>query len=89
VQAVGHEGELEYAEGSGNGGFLYVVGMHGNQVVCPHQIDLGEEVTTKQVMGVIVHVTDGISVGNGSGVKSCIVIAWTPTVVLLGHDMES
>jgi hypothetical protein len=39
-------------------------------------------------MGVIVDVTYGISVGNGSGVKSSIVTAWAPTVVLLGHDME-
>jgi hypothetical protein len=36
-----------------------------------------------------VDVRDGISVGNGSGVKSSIVTAWTPTVALLGHDMES
>jgi hypothetical protein len=60
--------------------------MHGNLVVCPNQIDLGEEATTREVIGVIVDVTDGISVGNGSGVKSSIGTAWTPTVVL-GHDM--
>jgi hypothetical protein len=63
--------------------------MHVNLVVCPRQIDLGEEATTREVMGVIVDVTDGISVGNESGVKSSIVTAWTLTVVLLGHDMES
>jgi hypothetical protein len=42
--------------------------MHVNLVVCPHQIDLGEGATTREVMGVSVDVTDGISVGNGSGV---------------------
>jgi hypothetical protein len=34
--------------------------MHGNLVVCPHQIDLGEEATTREVEGIIVDVTDGI-----------------------------
>jgi hypothetical protein len=59
--------------------------MHGNLVVCPHQIDLGEEATTREVMEVMVDVTDG----NGSDVKSSIVTQWTSTIVLLGHDMES
>jgi hypothetical protein len=40
-------------------------------------------------MEVIVDVRDGISVGNGFGVKSSVVTAWTPTVVLLGNDVES
>jgi hypothetical protein len=57
--------------------------MHGNLVICPHKINLGEEATTREV-----DVTDGIAVGDGSGVKSSVVTAWTPTVVLLGHDME-
>jgi hypothetical protein len=48
-------------------------------VVCPHQIDLGEEATTREVVGIIVDVTDGIAVGDGSGVKSSIVTAWTPS----------
>jgi hypothetical protein len=72
-------------KGGGNGSFLYVVGMHGNLVVCPHQIDLGVEGTTREVMGVIVDVTDG----NGSDVKSSTVTTWMSTVVLLGHNMES
>jgi hypothetical protein len=63
--------------------------MHGNLVLCSHQIDLGEKATTREVMGEIVDATDRKSIGNGSGIKSSIVTAWTPTVVLLGHDMES
>jgi hypothetical protein len=35
-----------------------------------------------------VDVKDGIAVGDGSGVKSSVVTAWTLTVVLFGHDME-
>jgi hypothetical protein len=33
-------------------------------------------------------VTDGIAIGNGSGVQRPIVSAGTPTIVLLGHDMQ-
>jgi polynucleotide 5'-kinase involved in rRNA processing len=58
-------------------------------VACAHQIDLGEEATSREVMGVIVDVTGWISVGNGLDVKSSIVIAWAPAVVLPWHDMES
>jgi hypothetical protein len=42
--------------------------MHGSLVVCPQQIDLGKEAITREVVGIIVDVTDG----NGSGVKSSI-----------------
>jgi hypothetical protein len=37
---------------------------------------------------IIVDVRDEIAVGDGSGAKSSIDTAWTPTVVLLGHDMQ-
>jgi hypothetical protein len=40
-------------------------------VVCPHQIDLGEEATTRELVGIIMYVTDGIAVGDGSGVQRC------------------
>jgi hypothetical protein len=69
--------------------YVHVAGMHGNLIVCPHQIDLGEEATTREVVGIIVDVTDGIAVGDGSSVKRSIVTEWTQTVVFLGHDMES
>jgi hypothetical protein len=69
--------------------FLYVAGMQWNLVVCPHQIDLGEEATTREVVGIIVDVSDGMTVGESSGIKSSIFTAWALTVVLLGHDMES
>jgi hypothetical protein len=31
---------------------------------------------------------DGVAVGNSAGVQGSVVTAGTPTVVLLGHDME-
>jgi hypothetical protein len=74
---------------SGNGGFQYVAWMHGNLVVSTHQIDVGEVATTREEVGVIVDVTYGITVKDGSDVKSSTVTAWTPTVVLLGQYMES
>jgi hypothetical protein len=61
--------------------------MNWNLVVCPDQIDLGEEATTRELVGVIVYVTCGRVIGDGSDVKNYIVTAWKPTVVLLGHDM--
>jgi hypothetical protein len=69
AQAEGHEGELEEAKGSGGGGFLYIAGIDGNLVVCPHKIDLGEEATTRELVRLIMYVTVGIVVGSGSGVQ--------------------
>jgi hypothetical protein len=66
---------------SGDGGHLDIAGMDRNLVVCSNQIDLGDETT------VVMDVTDGISAGNDSGVKSSIVSAETPTIVLLRHDV--
>jgi hypothetical protein len=37
--------------------------MHRNLVEYLHHIDLGEEATTRQVVGIIVDVTDRIAVG--------------------------
>jgi hypothetical protein len=33
--------------------------MDGNRVVCPHQIDLGEKATTRELVGVIMYGRDG------------------------------
>jgi hypothetical protein len=63
--------------------------MDGYLVVCPHQIELGEEATTRELVGVTVDVTDGIAVEDGSSIKSSIVTIWTTTGFLLGHDMDS
>jgi hypothetical protein len=60
--------------------------MYGNLVVCFHQIDLGEE-TTEKLSGVVVDMSDGIAVGDGTGVQYSVVASGMPTVVLLGYDM--
>jgi hypothetical protein len=52
-------------------GLLYFAGMDGNLVLFPHQIDLGEKATTRELVGIIVQHT--------------IVSTGTPTVVLLGQ----
>jgi hypothetical protein len=39
--------------------------LDGNLVVCSHQIDLGEEGTTKKLVGIVVDMLDGIAVRNG------------------------
>jgi hypothetical protein len=66
---------------------LNIVGMYRNLVVRPHQIDLREDYTTRELVGIIVNVTDRVAVGNSTGVQGTIVTAGTPTVVLLWHDM--
>jgi hypothetical protein len=63
-----YEAKLEESKSSGDGGSLYVAGMDGNLVEFPHQIDVGEEAATTELVRVIMYVTDGIAVGNGSGV---------------------
>jgi hypothetical protein len=42
AQAEAQEEELEYAEWSGNGGLLYIVGMDRDLIVSSRQFDLGE-----------------------------------------------
>jgi hypothetical protein len=60
--------------------------MDRNLVVYPHQINLGEEATTRKLVGVIMYVTDGKAVWNGSSIPCSIVSIGMPTVVLK-HDM--
>jgi hypothetical protein len=61
-QAEGHEGELKKAEWSGDGGLLHIVGMDGDLVVRSHQLDLGEDGTPEKLVGVVVGMTDGVTV---------------------------
>jgi hypothetical protein len=82
AQAEGHEGKFEQAEWSGNGRLVYVVGLGGDFVVCSHQVDLGEDGTTKKLVGVIMDMTDGVAVGDGPGVERSVVAAGTPTTAL-------
>jgi hypothetical protein len=37
-------------------GVLYIAGMDGNLVVCPHETDLGEEATARELERVIMYV---------------------------------
>jgi hypothetical protein len=87
AQAKGHEGELEKAKWSGSGSVLYIVGMDGDLVVCCHQVNLGENGTTKKLMGVIVNMTDRITVWDCPGVECPVVAARAPTIVFLGYDV--
>jgi hypothetical protein len=61
--------------------------MYRNLVVSPHQVDLREDAKTRELVGIIVNVTDGVAVGNGMGVQRSIVAAGTSTFVLLRHDV--
>jgi hypothetical protein len=82
-----HDRKIEKAKRSGDGGFLDMTGMDKNLVVCSNQIDLGEEKATRQLMTVVMGVTDWITVWNNLGVQRSVVSIGMPTVVLLGHDM--
>jgi hypothetical protein len=62
--------------------------MDRNLVVCSDQIDLGEETATRELVRIVMDVTDRVGVWNGTGVQCSIVSAETPTVALLGHDMK-
>jgi hypothetical protein len=77
---------LKDTKGSGYCSLLDVAGVDGSLVVGPHQVDLGEETTTRWLVGVIMYVANGIAVGDGSGVESSIIVAGTPTVAL-GHNV--
>jgi hypothetical protein len=61
--------------------------MDGDLVICSHQVNLGENGAAEKLVGVIVDMTDGVAVRNGTGVKCSVLAAGTPTVVLLGYDV--
>jgi hypothetical protein len=63
AQTEEHEGELEYAEWSGNGHLLYIVGMDGDLIVCSHQVDFAEDGTSEKLVGLIMD--DGQGGGRG------------------------
>jgi hypothetical protein len=87
AQAEGHEGEIEKTEWSGDGGLLYIVRMDGGLVVRSHQVNLGEDGTHEELMGVIVDMTDGVAVWDCLGVECPVVAARAPTVVFLEYDV--
>jgi hypothetical protein len=60
------------------------VGLTG---LCSDYIDLRENARTRELVGVVMYVSEGVAVGNGSGVQHSTVSARTPTVVL-GHDVK-
>jgi hypothetical protein len=87
VQGERREEELEYAEWGGNAGLLYIIKMDGDLIACCHQFAFGEEGTTDKLVEVIMNMTDGLVVGDVPDVECSVVIAGTPTVAVLGHDV--
>jgi hypothetical protein len=64
--------------------------MDRDLILCSHPVHLvedGEDETTGKLVGVIMNMTDGVAVGDDTGVVYSVVAAWTPTVVFLGHDV--
>ena len=57
-------------------------------MVRPDEICFGEDGASRQAMGIVMDVSDGVGIGDGSGVESTLVPTRKPTVVLLGHEME-
>ena len=57
-------------------------------MVSPDEIYFGEDGASRKVMGIVVDVSDGVGIGDGSGVESMLVSTQKPPVVLLGHEME-
>jgi hypothetical protein len=67
-KAKGHEGKLEVAKRSGDGGLLDIAGADGNLGVCSNQIDFGQ-VATRELMIVAMDVTDRRVVWNSMGIQ--------------------
>jgi hypothetical protein len=63
--------------------------MDGDLVVSFHLVDFGEDGTTEKLVGVVMAMTDGLAVGNGTGVEGSVIATGTPSVALLGYDVES
>jgi hypothetical protein len=53
---------------AGNYSLLYIFGMYGNFIVSSRRVDLREDGTTEKLVGVVMCITDGVGVGDGSGV---------------------
>jgi hypothetical protein len=57
-------------------------------VVSSHQVDFGEDGTSKKLVGVVTDMLDGVAVGNNTGVEDSVIATGTPPIVLLGYDVE-
>jgi hypothetical protein len=57
-------------------------------IVGPYQINLCEDATTRDLICIIMNVSDRIAVRYSTGVESSIIAAGSPTVIFLGYYME-
>jgi hypothetical protein len=62
---------------------LDVLGIDRNLVVGPHQVDLGEDTTTRDLMGIVMDMPDRVGVRYSPGVEGSVVTAGSPTVIFL------
>jgi hypothetical protein len=63
---------------------LDIAEMDRDLIVGPYQINLCEEATTRDLMCIIVDMSDRIAVRYGTGVESSLIAAGSPTVIFLG-----
>jgi hypothetical protein len=80
----GHEKELKEAKESCYGDPIDVGGIHRYLVVCSDFTELIENTRTRELVGVIMYVSIGVTVGNCSGVLRSIVSTGMPKVSFLG-----
>jgi hypothetical protein len=53
-----------------------IIRIYGTLVVRCHQVDLGEDVRTEKLVGVVMDMTDGVAVGvvSAAGLKVLVVV---------------
>jgi hypothetical protein len=59
--------------------------MDRDLIVGPHKNNLCENATTRDLMCIIMDVSDWIAVWYGMGVESSIIAAGSPAVIFLGY----
>ena len=84
-KAKGHEGGLEKAEGCGYSSLLDVVGMYGDLMVSPHEVDFGKVGAARNAVGIVPYVRHWIPVGNDASVNGSVVCTRYAAAVLFGH----
>jgi hypothetical protein len=88
AEAEGHERKFEKTKMSRNSGFGDIRGMNRNLVVRTNKVDFREKGAPREVVGIVMDMTNGVTVGDSTGDESPIVTTGMPTVVLLRNDVK-
>ena len=56
-------------------------------VIRSYQVDFAKDGATRKMMGIVMNVPNGITIGDSAGVEGSVISTRPPTAVFLGHEI--